>query len=606
MTCCFLLGLVQLLQAQEDSVKRKSLDSFFLKQKGILGQLAQSIFVDTAQEETKKVQRIDQLYQRYNGRYIRQIIIQTLPFGVSIGDTTKKINNMLTHLADDLHYKSRDYVIRNNLFFREKDPLSAYLLADNERHLRDLPFINDARIIVSPIRGKKDSVDIIVLTKDVLSIGGSVDMRGPQNTSVVLKEDNHLGWGDRLQLQALYERDRKVPFGYGGQYIKRNLAGSFIDVSLGHLTYENALTTGRREETKSFVQLLKPLVNPYMLWTYAAEFSVHQSNNMYLDDTLFIKDYDYRYITADIWAGWNITADRIFSMNKNDRLRTLISARIFKQEFSKKPERYEQDYYFPYADLTAALGAITIYKQIFYKTQYIYGFGRNEDVPEGNEATITAGWTRKNGIERPYLGLEWQQYFFNHSEHYFNLAIHTGSYLNHGKLQDASLLTSLEYFSPLNEWGTKWKQRLFLTASYTKQFNTLLDGPLYAEGTYGLPSFSNNYIPGERRITAKIESVFFSPWSILYFKLAPFTFTNATYFKQHNYDGTVANKFFPSVGGGLRIRNESLTFGTMEVRAHFFPDKSVMKNSWLFEFNTNLRFKYNKDFIKRPDFIELN
>jgi hypothetical protein len=595
-----------MLLAQEDSAKSKSLDSILLRQKGILRQLAQSILVDTTQEESKKVQRIDELYKRYNDRVIRHILIQTLPFGVSIGDTSKKINNLLTHLADDLHYKSRDYVIRNNLFFREHDRLSAYLLADNERHLRDLPFIHDARIIVMPVNGKRDSVDVIVLTKDILSLGGAIDIRGPKNTSVLLKEDNHLGWGDRLQLQALYERDRFTPFGYGGEYIKRNLAGSFIDLSIGHLSYNNALVSQRREETETFAQLVKPLVNPYMLWTYAAEYSVHQSQNMYVPDSLFKTDFDYRYTITDLWAGWNITADRIFTRLSNDRLRTLISGRFFNQQFTKTPDRYEHTYYFPYADLMAALGSVTIYRQVFYKTQYIYGFGRNEDVPEGSETTITAGWTRKNGQERPYVGIEWQRYFFNHRDHYFNYTLRLGSFLHQGKLQDASLLTNLEYFSPLNELGTKWKERLFVTASYTKQFNTLLDGPLYAEGTYGLPSFSNNYLPGERRITARIESEFFSSWSFVYFRIAPFAFTNATYFKQHNPDGTIENKFFPSVGGGFRVRNESLTFGTMEVRVHYFPDKNVMRNSWLYEFNTNLRFKYNKDFIKRPDFIQLN
>jgi hypothetical protein len=595
-----------LLFAQDDSSKPKKLDSFLLRQKGIIGQLAQSILADTAEPESKTLQRIDQIYQRYNGRVIRDIIIRTLPFGVPIGDTTKRINNMLTHLADDLHYKSRDYVIYNNLFFKKNDKFSSFLIADNERHLRDLVFIQDAKIIVTPVDRKRDSVDIVVLTKDILSLGGSIDMRGVKNTSVTLKEDNHLGWGDRLQLGVLHDADRKKSVGLSGEYIKRNIAGTFIDASVGYSGYSDALVSGRREETRTYVQLIKPLVHSYMFWTYAASFSLHKAMNMYLSDSAFKADFDYKYTVSDIWAGWNITAERIFKRNRNDRLRALLSARILNQQFVYKPDRFKQEYFYPYADLTATLGAISLYRQVFYRTQYIYGFGRNEDVPEGGETTVTAGWTKKNGIERPYVGVEYQRYFFNHTEHYFNFAVRLGSFLNKGSLQDASALGSIEYFSRLNEWGTKWKQRIFVTASYTQQFNTLLDGPLFAESQYGLPGFGNNNLPGERRVTAKVESVFFSPWTMLYFKIAPFLFTNATYFKQHNLDATVENKFYPSLGGGFRIRNESLTFGTIEARAHYFPDKSFMKDSWLFEFNTNLRFKYNKDFIKRPDFVEVN
>ena len=602
----FFLLLAPTLFAQNDSSKPKSLDSILLHQKGILHQLAQNLFVDTTGTDINKLQRLDQLYQKYNGRIIRKIIIQTLPLVVSIGDTTKRINNMLTHLVDDLHYKSRNYVINNNLFFKENDHLSSYLIADNERHLRDLPFIDDAKIIVSPIRNNRDSIDIIVLTKDILSFGGSLDARGTKYISVSLKEDNYLGWGDRIQLQALRDANRQKMFGYGAEYLKRNIGGSFVDATIGYTTFADALTSGRKEETKSYVQFIKPLVNPYMFWTYAASFAVHDAKNMYLPDSTFTSDFNYRYTVADFWAGWNITADRIFRSNKNDRSRALLSARLLNQQFSQKPVRYEKNYYYPYSDVTAMLGALTFYKQVSYRTQYIYGFGRNEDVPEGFEANITAGWTKKNEIDRPYVGLEYQSYFFNHKEHYFNYALKAGGYLNKGRFQDASVLASLEYFSPLNEWGTQWKQRIFVTANFTQQFNTFLDEPLYVESKYGLPGFYNNGIPGERRITAKAESVFFSPWSLLFFKLAPFVFTNATYFKQHNLDGNIENNFYPSIGGGLRIRNESLTFGTIEVRTHYFPYNRFMNNSWLFEFNTNLRFKYNKDFIKRPHFIDLN
>ncbi len=42
-------------------------------------------------------------------------------------------------------------MIRDHVFFREKKPLNPYLLADNERYLRDLNFIVDARIYVMPL-----------------------------------------------------------------------------------------------------------------------------------------------------------------------------------------------------------------------------------------------------------------------------------------------------------------------------------------------------------------------------------------------------------------------------------------------------------------------
>ncbi len=74
-----------------------------------------------------------------------------------------------------------------------------YLLADNERHLRDQPYLQDARISIRSSDRSFDSVDITIFTKDVLSIGGSFRMHNSTSVSATIREDNLGGWGDRLQ-----------------------------------------------------------------------------------------------------------------------------------------------------------------------------------------------------------------------------------------------------------------------------------------------------------------------------------------------------------------------------------------------------------------------
>ncbi|MDQ3552254.1 MAG: hypothetical protein M3413_12065, partial [Bacteroidota bacterium] len=59
-------------------------------------------------------------------------------------------------------------------------------------------------------------------------------------------------------------------------------------------------------------------------------------------------------------------------------------------------------------------------------------------------------------------------------------------------------------------------------------------------------------------------------------------------------------------GGGMRTRNEALIFGTIELKGAFFPKKDFLGNSYRISFNTNLRFKYDQNFIKRPEFIQVN
>jgi hypothetical protein len=113
---------------QADTTRRQGIDSFLLKQKGIIGDLAKNLVADTATPEEPIVGllRNDRRFERFRGRTIRNITVQSLDFGVSISDTAKGLNNSLTRLANNLHRKSREYVIRKNLFFSENEKLLPY------------------------------------------------------------------------------------------------------------------------------------------------------------------------------------------------------------------------------------------------------------------------------------------------------------------------------------------------------------------------------------------------------------------------------------------------------------------------------------------------
>lgn len=591
-------------QAQSDTLKKNRIDTLLLKQKGVLGTLAQSLLVDPKENE-ETPQRADLPFRKYRNRIIRSVTVQPLEFGVSTEDTSTREANGLTRFASSLHTTTRKFVVRNYLYFKENDRLSPYVLGTNERYLRDLPFLQEATILVRPVRGSKDSVDVTVLVKDVLSIGGSLAIHNSQNGRLGLNEDNFMGWGDRLEVQTLYDKNRYQQFGFGMEYIKRNILGSFVDGSAGYLDFHPAFSSGRTEEKMGYVKLIKPLVNPRMRWTYAFTADLHSTTNMFNADSIYQKNLKYRYRTYDAWAGWNLSAQTRGSTNEFERLRFLISARVMDQKFLVKPVQYTTRYFYPYANVTAILGSISLFRLDYYKTQFIYGFGRKEDIPEGVEASFTTGWTKKEGRQRPYLGLAFERYFLTKKQRYFDYTLSVGSSIYNKRLEDFNLLTSLDYFGRLRYWGNRWKQRYFINTSFSKQVNNLLDEPLFLESGYGLLHYQNNYLGGHLRATVKGESVFFSPWSVLYFKFAPFVFGSATLF-QSPYKGANTTRLYTALGGGVRVRNESLIFGTIELRGSYFPKKDVFNNIFLLQISTNLRFKYTQDFIRRPELVQAN
>jgi hypothetical protein len=591
--------------AQEVKDKKQSLDSFLLRQKGIIGELANNLMADTLKEIDSDLLRNDIPFQPYKDLVIRHIKVQALEFGVSIADTSKRSSDKLKRLADKLHSDTREFVIGNNLFFAEGEKLSPYLLGDNEKHLRDLSFLQDAKIKVIPVMGTGDSVDILVLTKDVFSLGGSYKIHSSKSLALAVSEDNFNGRGDKIQVQGLIDLDRERNLGYGFEFINRNMGGSFVNAAIGLTTYNRSFSNGRKEETNVYLRLTRPLVNRCMKWTYGAEMELHETDNYYNTDSLYQQDFKYKYNQIDAWGAWNIDADKTAGNNDKARIRRLIGLRVLQQNFWDKPLKYTDMYNYAFADQNAVLASISIFRQNFYKTQYIYGFGRNEDVPEGIDISFTTGWTKNDGRERHYTGINFNHYYFTGHHDYLNISFGSGGYFYKRKLEDIDVVGKIEFFTRLHYLKRNWKQRIFLSASATRQFNNLLSEPLRLESEYGLQELRNNRQGGDYRISGKMETVFFSPGAILYFRFAPFLFVNSTLIHL-KVDSVYENKLFSSIGAGLRIRNESLIFGTIELRGMFFPRKNFYNENWRFEARTKIRFKYNQEFIKRPEFVRVN
>jgi hypothetical protein len=584
------------------------LDSFFRKQRGLVGKLARNLVADTNHQiDPNTPVRNDLVYSRYEGRSIRSIEIQRVDFGTPLADTLRSFRNNLTRLADFFHHKSREYVIRDNLFFKAGDKVFPYLLADNERHLRDQPYLQDAKIIIKPVSGEPDSVDILVQTKDVLSIGGTINIRNANSADVSIKEDNLNGTGNRVSVTGLYDTHRSTHAGAGAEFIQRNISGSFIDGYLGYKSFNDAFNGGDKEENMLYGRLVRPLVNPYLKWTYLLEATYHNTRPFYQPDSLYSSDYRYTYYTYDAWVGLNTGAYTLTTRNEDGRLRSLVGLRFLKQLFLHVPGKFANTYNYSYADVSGVLGSYSVFKQNFYKANYIYGFGRNEDVPEGVNVTLSGGVINKQQIIRPYFGVDMQKYFFTEHEAYYNFTARLGTFYRDGKAEDMDMLFNLDYFSRLVSLGTQWKQRTFISAGITGQVNAVLNTPLFLTSAFGLPELPvDTTVSGNLRTTLRGESVFFSPLRIANFKFAPFVFSDLCLFTPGTEPLSKSN-LYSAVGGGVRARNESLIFGTVELRGFYFPRKDYfIHDSWRIEVTTNLRFKYNTQFINRPEMIVVN
>jgi hypothetical protein len=596
----FVFTLPYKIMAQQTGNRQ---DTFFLaKKKGLIGKLGKSISTNAPEDIPLKVEN---QYIQFKGKIIRSIELVRLGFESSIYDTNTIKNTFGIRVANALHKNSHKSVIKHNLFFKEGSILYPYLVADNERYLRDLPYIQDARIVVLLAEGSTDSVDVLVLTKDIFSLGAKLKLNSKTKGRVEVQEENLGGRATKILLGGFYDETRHDQKAFSAELTKRNIGGSFIDWTAGYSNYAPAFSSGRREETHYFTRLEKPLVTPYIPTTGSIEAGYYTTNNAYVSDSLYQSDFRYQYYNIDGWLGYNLGSKRSLYVNRETRVHTFIALRAFNQHFNKLPIKYSTVFDYRFTNYTGVLTSLNIFRQVFYKTNFIYGFGRNEDVAEGFSAVFTSGWIKTQQAKRPYGGLDFDFSHFNKAGFFTNYTFKAGGYFYRNRFEDMELLFNVAHFTRLKKLNSYWYQRTFISTGITAQINPVFNAPLFINSDYGLPYFTPDNIHSDLRSTVKLESVYYNTKKVLGFRFAPFIFADLTLLKPSklNFDKT---DLYSAVGGGIRTRNENLVFGTIELKGYYFPRTNGNMREWKIELSSNIRFKYNSSFIKRPDFIKAN
>jgi hypothetical protein len=540
-------------------------------------------------------------YLPYQGKIIREIYVVPLNFDRSFSDTTRRDNSFFTKTGKALHTTTRQFVIRNNLFIKERTPINAYKVADNERYLRTLDFISDARIIIQPIADNPDSVDIVVFTKDFFPISGGAASAGFNHITTNLYDANVGGIGQRIETSTLYDYNRDPYWGFGGLYRKSNVGGSFADATAAYSTMIISPYT-HEEETVSSISLSRRLISPYSKFAGAVIFSQNQGSNLYhIPDSVF---YVYKYRFFDAWTGYNVAIKKLTATNNTIRDRRFFSVRYYDRKFIDVPYQIGNSFNYIYNSSQAMLAQMTFFRQDYYKTQYVFGFGTTEDLPYGYNISVTAGWHKQLSLERPYFGFSVTDYIATNKADFITLSMRAGSFLHQGSLQDAGVLIGASAYSRLFFLGTT-KVRQYANFSFTYLYKELTSPPLRLNNDFGVRGFVSDSITGTRRISLQLETSFYLRWRLLGFQFAPFPYTDFSLITPDNKPGTPPF-LYTSLGGGVRMRNDNLVFETIEARAFFFPVAPSNMRAFKVIVTANIRYRYPSSYIVPPDLLQLN
>ncbi|HEY5749322.1 MAG TPA: hypothetical protein VIU12_24815 [Chryseolinea sp.] len=391
-------------QARADTTKSNSLA-------GKAFRLGRS-YITTHKKDTVINESSVEVNKVYRGKIIRHIYLEHIALERSIYDSTKRTKKIVATLANAFHGTTKESIVRQHLFIKEDDPLNPEKLSNNERYIRDLDFILDCRIVVVPLPDESDSVDVSVITRDVFSLGIRVG-GSPTAPLFGIYDANLAGLGQRLEFIGVLDGTQRPTFTSAAYYRKSSVFGSLANVEFGYTQLNTGVSFGDEPEYAYYVRATRPLVSPYSRIAGGLEFSNNWSHNLDQEpDSAFLR-YDYK--VSDIWLGYNFGVKR----NISNRKRLFLAVRFFDGAYLDRPDQVPYDDVIKYNSASAVLGELTFYKQDFYRTRYVFGFGRTEDVPYGLSLSYSLGYLDQLDTRRPYSAVKFRYSVANRKGNFY-------------------------------------------------------------------------------------------------------------------------------------------------------------------------------------------
>jgi hypothetical protein len=514
-------------------------------------------------------------YLVYQGKYLRNIYITKMDvFGGNIDDTVFVKKRMIDKIGDFLHEKTKTFVVTDNLFIRKDSIVDQNRLSDNERLLRTLPYMHDARIFVREIPNETDSVDVEVIVQDVYSLGGSFNPLALNYYNWNGYDQNFLGMGQSIEYKGQFKTTLDPNLSSEFTYIKNNLLGTFINPMFRYSQLNGGAQIGNQNEYSLTAGFNRDLYMPTSRVAGGYSFSNNWSvNSSKLVDTAF---YNYKYNINDVWGGITFSnfkrkGDEIDLITKQNRARIFLAARYYDRSFARSADQHLAKISPIYNAENFALGQLTYFKYDFYKAKYIYGFGRTEDIPFGYSYQVNSGFDKKLDTARFYFGTEFFKIWARPSGLFYFLDIGGSSYYNSiYKFQDIYLKGSGTLVTRVRKIGN-WKYRVYVSAAYTKITNPQMNGFTNINGVNGLEQFSSLSLFGYQSNSLSASVNLFPKFKLLGFRFAFILLTEVAQIGSST-DFLFKNTPYMGLGAGFRTKNENLALDEFELRVYCYPN----------------------------------
>lgn len=480
--------------------------------------------------------------------YVRKIIL--------IKENVMQDTVFASSIFNGLHTITKDYVIFQELVFKEDEPLDYFTIYESERNLRATGLFTYVKIEVDSVGS--NFVDVIVKTKEKFSTqpsflygaeGGAMSIGGKLN------ETNLLGHNWQLDLEYLYLTENNIGDQVRFMLNKQRIFGLNADV------YSSI--TANQFKTNQEYQISKPFRNYYdkhswnlnVINKFGQDF-IYQRRSLFRETNNFdLLQTKHIELNASYHHGW-ASDDRVFAgfnFSYNDI------------------ERGNPELRRAFDNTGSILAHFSSVSQDFVKTNKLDDY-KDEDLVLGGYGSAILGRTFKTdetGDEVWYLGGRGERSFL-FDDLYIYLSIEGGS----GFIYSRAKYTYQEFQGIFNYFLND-NSNLILRLKQQTAWSWDKHRQLILDPMWGLRGYSINQFAGDNRVISNLEYRYFPGWELWIFKLSGVAFWDIGGVWDQD-QGFRNSRYYNGAGLGIRFHN-NISIG----------DGSILRVDFAWNFDEN-------------------
>lgn len=534
-----------------DSMKARADRSFWAR--GLYGWM----LTNPTEQKNQFNTRSNQYFLPFAGKTIASIRFQQLDvFGPSLEDTTIILTSWVAKYGNSIHQNTKINVLKKQLYFSVGQKIDPIQMAENEKIIRDLPHIKDVAILCTTRAEDPQLVDLVIITKDKFAWGGTFSASS-KTFKAGFNNRNVLGYGHELSGKMVYHLSEKPTVGGEFLYAKRNIWGKFIDATLG---YSNTY-----QSQGALLELNKEFLTSKTI--HAGGLSVALVDRHNRIGVFYPVELDtiIAYDDLDLWYGHAFAYKK--SSQEFDNI--VLAGRYLHRTYSKRPDVSQNSNRF-FHNYNLFISSIGYSNRKLYRNNLVYGYGITEDIPYGTYIELTGGYEQGEYRNRLYSHLYLTKAMILNGGSYLKCSIGAGGFYTHGEVEQGIISFNANFFTSLFKYRRR-SIRQFVNFEYTRGINRFQQEYLTFSPKNIIRGFNSRETTGPQRLSLSLETVGFIEKTFYGFRFAQYLFSDFGYIGD-NSSSIFKQDFYSGIGMGIRIRNESLVFNTIDFRIAWYPN----------------------------------